>query len=122
MALTHSTALRDAFADAVRAAVNANGPPGSFILKVGATEAATCVLNDPAFAAAAGGSIELLVVPEPTDNDATGNASPIDAWDYVDGAATVIFSGDETDITLTKATIATDDIVKLTQFTYIATP
>ena len=121
MALDHNDDLRNDFCDEVNASINVNGP-GSFILKVVAAEAATMVLSNPAFDAPSGGQMELDVVPEPTDTDATGNLSPIDAWDFVDGNAKIIFSGDETDITLTKAIIAEDDIVKLTQFTYIATP
>ena len=122
MALVHNNDLRNDFCDEVNASINVNGP-GSFILKVGATEAATMVLSNPAFdGTPSAGQFTLDVTPEPTDTDATGNASPIDAWDFVDGNAKIIFSGDETDITLTKAIIAAGDIVKITQFTYTATP
>jgi len=121
MPLDHNDDLRNDFCDEMNASVNINGP-GSFILKVVTTPAATMVLSNPAFdGVPASGQFTLDVTPEPTDTDATGNASPIDAWDFVDGNAKVIFSGDETDITLTKATIAAGDIVKITSFTYIAT-
>ena len=121
MALTHDVNLRNTFADAVDAAVNVTAP-GSLILKVSTSEVATMVLNNPAFAVASGGDIVLDVVPEPTDADAIGNASPVDNFDFVDGAAAVVFSGVVPgDITLSKAIIALDDIVKVTSFTYSAT-
>jgi len=121
MALTHNTDLRNDFCDEVNASINVN-PPGSFILLVGVSEVATMVLSNPAFDASASGQMDLDVSPEPTDTDATGNAAPVETFDFVDGDAKVIFSGVVgTDVTLTKAIIATDDIVKLTSFTYIAT-
>ena len=125
MALTHVLSVRNDMADIVSNAVDANAAVGKLILKVAGTPASTIPLNDPAFVipATTDGEAVLIVSPEPTDDGAAGNGSPVDNFDFVDGSDVVVFSGIvPDDLTLTKATIALDDIVKITSFTYKATP
>jgi len=124
MALFHNQViLRNLFADAVDEAVNANGPPGDFVLKAIGAAVATMPLNNPAFGVAASGEIIMDVAPEPTDPSATGDAAnDVDFFELQDGQAAVVITGAvPDDLTLSKARVAPGDIVKVTAFTYSAT-
>lgn len=93
MALTHSTAIRNAVADLVVDAIDAGSgnPNGQLILlTAGDVEVATIELGDPAFGAAALGiAIAASVTSE--DSSATGGAAA--KFKVVDKDGTTIFSG-----------------------------
>lgn len=127
MALTHTTAVRNALADLIDDQVNAGTPPGTFVLQTSADAIlATITLGNPAFGAAASGVITLAGTPlEDTSADATGTAAK---FRFRNQAGTEIFQGTVTatggggDIEIDNTSIASGQVVRLTSFTYTASP
>lgn len=123
MAITHLLALRQKFANQVTTDLDAGGT-AKVVFKAGGTPASTVNLKTPSFFAADGtATIALDVTPPPEDSAATGNASPVDTFEFQNNAGTAQFQGvTPGDITLSKQTIAPNDVVQITSFTYTACP
>jgi len=123
MAVTHSTAARNAAADAVVDLLDAGTPPGDLVfLTSGDVTVCTVQLANPAFGAAAAGVATLGGVPL-TSNGAT--AGTIAKAEFRNDAGTaVIFCAVSTsgsDINIPGGlTLATNDTVTVTSLTYTA--
>lgn len=96
MALTHQTAARNAMADAIDDTVNAGVTDAGGDLvwiqstPTPATDVAAFLLSDPAFGAAAGGTISLAGVTLTSTAAATGT---VDKFEVRDKDNNVVFSG-----------------------------
>jgi len=125
MAITHGQPTRDAFALQVLTDLDAEAGVAQCILVTGGTggtEVATMDLSKPSFVQASE-VLTLDITPIPTDSAATGNASAVDAVDFVDSLGVVVFTSNDvsgTDFTLSKNPIANGDTVELTSCTYTA--
>lgn len=128
MAVTHSTAARDAATDAVTALIGASG---NLVFRlsgtVGApgTAVATCPLSATAFGASSSGTATANAIT--SDTNATGNASPVaNATLETSGGTVVIHCGvaaSGSDIDLTNGlTVANGDTVSVSSLTYTALP
>jgi hypothetical protein len=123
MALTHVTAIRDGFADAVDAACNVSAPGNLEFMTSGDVEVATLALANPAaFGDSSSGVITANTI---TDEDsATGGTVAL--FKFEDGAASEVFRGTVTatsgggDIELSSLSITATDKVSMTAFTYTA--
>jgi hypothetical protein len=126
MAVTHSTAARDAATDAVTALIGASGNL-KFRLTgtVGApgTAVATLPLSADAFADSSSGTATANAIT--SDTNATGNASPVATATLETSAGTVVIhcavaaSGSDIDMT-NGLTIAAADTVTCSSLTYTA--
>lgn len=126
MAVTHSTAARNAATDAVTALLGAS-PRLTFRVggTVGApgTVAATLVMSTTGFAASASGTATANAIT--SDTNATGNASPVNKAALQTSGGTVVVYCDvaasASDINLTNGlTIAAGDTVSCSSLTYTA--
>ena len=121
MAITHSTTIRDGFANDVAAGVDGGAGPGQLVLKATAATVSTIPVNDPAFGASVTGVITLDVTPVPEDSSATGSGTSVNTFEFQDSVGTVVFSGAvPADLTLSKNPIDAGDTVQITSFTYTA--
>lgn len=125
MALTHSTAARNAAVDAVTALLTTGsklkfrvggtlGSPG--------TAAATLSLASTAFGAASSGVATAGTIT--SDTNATGNASPVTAASLETGAGTIVIycavATSGSDININNTTINAGDTVACSSLTYTA--
>lgn len=126
MAVTHSTAARNAAGDAVVALLGAS-PRLVFRLtgNVGApgTAVATLVMSSTGFAAASGGTNTANAIT--SDTAATGNASPVATATIQTSGGTVVIhcavAASGSDINLTNGlTVASGDTVTCSSLTYTA--
>jgi hypothetical protein len=123
MAVTHSTAARDAAANAVVDLLDAGTPPGDLVFLT-AADATVCVIElaNPAFGASSSGVATLGGVPL---TSAGATAGTIAKAEFRNAAGTaVVFCAVATtgsDINIPGGlTLATDDTVTVTALTYTA--
>ncbi|MCP4126929.1 MAG: hypothetical protein GY753_07695 [Gammaproteobacteria bacterium] len=125
MAITRSTAAKNAAANAVVDLLDAGSGAGTLVLYLanGTTEVATLTFSDPAYGAAASGTAQENSITD--DSSATGNASPATVFKAMDSDSNVVFEGTVgtagADLNLTNNTIAAGEAVSVTDFSYTAT-
>jgi hypothetical protein len=125
MAITLSTAARNAACDATVDLVDAGASPGKLKLK-SASDVLLCTitLNDPAFGAAATGAAALDVSPalSGTGLAAAGAGTLATKFDFTDSADAVVFSGvvgvGSGEIQLDNNSIAENQVVNITGYTH----
>lgn len=128
MAVTNSTAARDAATDAVTALIGASG---NLVFRlsgnIGApgTAVATLPLSVTAFAASSSGTATANAIT--SDINATGNASPVATASLQTSGGTLVIhcavAASGSDINLSNGlTIASGDTVSCSSLTYAATP
>lgn len=132
MALTHVTAIRNALADYVVDAIDANTGNASGHVQItktagnytGANLLAEIALANPAFGAASSGTATALGVPvEDSSADNTGTATE---FRVIDRASNEVFKGTVTatggggDMELSSTGITAGDAVRINSFTYTA--
>ena len=126
MAVTHSTTMRNTFADAVTPALGAS-PKLKFRLSgtVGSpgTAAATLTMSATPFPAASGGVLTANAIT--SDTSATGNASPVATATLETSGGTVVVhcavAASASDINMTGGlTIGAGDTVSCSSLTYTA--
>jgi len=126
MAVTHSTAARNAATDAVTALIGASG---KLVFRLSGTVAApgtavaTLSLSATAFGASATGTATANAITG--DTNATGNASPISTATLQTSAGTVVIqcsvAASGSDINMTNGlTVAAGDTVSCSSLTYTA--
>lgn len=123
MAITHSTAIRNALADVVGDAVDVGGTGTlEFQLTPGGVEVATVTFPADAFGVASSGVITAGTIV--SDTNATGNASPVANFQIKNGSAVMILGGTVAvsgeDINLSSLTIGAGDTVSMSSLTYTA--
>lgn len=121
MALTLSTAAKNAAADAVVDLIDVGAGTATMVIKdSGGTALCTINLADPAFGAASSGTATLLGVPLSGTAGATGTASTFDVEDQ-DGtvvySGTVGIAGSGADAIIDNASITSGDTVQLDSHT-----
>ena len=120
MTISHATPVRTAFGNTVLNVIDGGAGFGQCVLKDTGVEAAAIVLNKPSFVNT-DGQLVLDASGPPSDPDAAGGTP--DTFEFQDSTGVLAFAGAVgTDITLSKATIAVDDVVELTSYTYNASP
>lgn len=127
MAVTHSTAARNAATDAVTALIGASGKlvfriSPSTVASPG-TAVATLSLSATAFAAASSGTATANAIT--SDTNATGNASPVAFATLQTSGGTVVIqcqvAASASDINMTNGlTVAAGDTVSCSSLTYTA--
>lgn len=126
MAVTHSTAARNAATDAVTALL---GSTAKLVFRVGGTVSApgtavaTLSMSATAFGAASSGTATANSIT--SDTNATGNASPVSTATLQTGAGTVVIqcsvAASSSDINMTNGlTVAAGDTVSCSSLTYTA--
>ena len=126
MAVTHSTAARNAATDAVTALIGANGRLAfrlSGTVSAPGTVVALLPLSATAFAAAVTGTATANAIT--SDTNATGNASPVATATLQTNAGTVVIhcavAASASDINMTNGlTVAAGDTVSCSSLTYTA--
>lgn len=126
MALTHTTATRNALADLIDTLTNTGGGAnGTLEFQTAASGlVATLALSAAAFGAAAAGVITAAAISD--DTDADGSASPVTKFIWKDKDGTEVFQGTVTvtagggDIELSAVVIGAGSTVSMTSFTYTA--
>jgi hypothetical protein len=127
MAVTHSTAARNAATDAVTALI---GTSGNLVFRISpstvaspGTAVATLPLSATAFGAASGGTATANAIT--SDTNATGNASPVAFATLQTSGGTVVIqcsvAASGSDINMTNGlTVAAGDTVSCSSLTYTA--
>lgn len=126
MAVTHSTAARNAATDAVTALI---GTSGNLVFRLSGTvgspgtAVATLPLSSTAFGAASSGTATANAIT--ADTNATGNASPIATATLQTSGGTVVIhcavAASGSDINMTNGlTVASGDTVSCSSLTYTA--
>jgi hypothetical protein len=127
MAVTHSTAARNAATDAVTALI---GPSGNLVFRISpstvsapGTAVATLPLSATAFAAASSGTATANAIT--SDTNATGNASPVAFATLQTSGGTVVIqcavAASGSDINMTNGlVVAAGDTVSCSSLTYTA--
>jgi hypothetical protein len=126
MAVTHSTAARNAATDAVTALIGASGKLAfrlSGTVSAPGTVVATLSLSATAFGASATGTATANAIS--ADTNATGNASPVATATLQTSAGTVVIhcavAASGSDINMTNGlTVAAGDTVSCSSLTYTA--
>ena len=126
MAVTHSTAARNAATDAVTALIGASGNLKfrlSGTLGAPGTAVATLPLSATAFAASSSGTATANAIT--SDTNATGNASPVATATLETSGGTVVIhcavAASASDINMTNGlTVAAGDTVSCSSLTYTA--
>jgi hypothetical protein len=122
MAVTHPTAVRNAIADLVVDRVDAGAGAGYMEFQTsGGVEVATCVMSDPAFAAASSGQ----AVANAINNDASATGGTMAKCVVKDSTGTEVFqfvvgTGGSGDLNLSNLVIGAGDQVSVSNFTYVA--
>ena len=122
MAITHSTAARNASADAVIALLNVNPPGNLFFRTAGSAEVAVLPLSNPAAPSAVGGVATFSAITP----DTTTVAGTVDNFQLRDGNNLVVIDGTVTlvggggDIELTSLTYANNETISMSSLTYTA--
>ena len=122
MAITRSTAAKNASANAVVDLLDAGAGPGVLVLlTAGDVEVATLTFSDPAYGAASGGVCQENAITD--DTNATGGTTT--KFEARDSDANVVFEGtvgtSGADLNLTNNVIAAGETVSVTDFSYTAT-
>lgn len=122
MAVSHPETIRNSLCDLVVDLIDAGAGAGRLEFRTsGDVEAATVTFQDPAFAAAAGGTA-LANTPMNDDTNATGGT--VDRFVVLDSNGATVFSGavatSGSDINLSSTTIGPGDTVSLTSLSYSA--
>lgn len=126
MALTHVTSVRNALADQIDTLVNTGaGTEGDIIIEQssGPTTLVTINFQDPAFGAAASGTITLQGVPLSNTAAATGTADRFQVRDQNDAEVfrgTVTATSGGGDIELDNTSISSGQTVQIDSLTYSA--
>lgn len=119
MAVTLSTAARNAACDAVVDLVDGGGGAGKVRIRASSTTLVDITLANPAFGSASVGVATAASLPKSGTASATGTA---DNFQVLDFANTVLWSGSAgtsgTDMILDNASIASGQTVNLTAFTH----
>jgi hypothetical protein len=124
MAVTHSTAARDAAANAVVDLLDVSGPGDLRFLTSGDAEVATLTLSNPAFGASSSGTATASAIT--SDTNATGGT--VAKFDLRNGTGTSHILGSVTatsgggDIELSSLSVGSGDTVSVTSLTYSAAP
>jgi hypothetical protein len=126
MAVTHSTAARNAATDAVTALIGANGRLAFRLtgtVSAPGTVVALLPLSATAFGASASGTATANAIT--SDTNATGNASPVATATLQTNAGTVVIhcavAASGSDINMTNGlTVAAGDTVSCSSLTYTA--
>ena len=126
MAVTHSTAARNAATDAVTALISTSGKLAfrlSGTVSAPGTVVATLSLSATAFAASSTGTATANAIS--ADTNATGNASPVATATLQTSAGTVVIhcavAASGSDINMTNGlTVAAGDTVSCSSLTYTA--
>lgn len=126
MAVTHSTAARNAATDAVTALIGASGKLAfrlSGTVSAPGTVVATLSLSATAFAAASSGTATANTIT--SDTNAAGNASPVATATLQTSAGVVVIhcavAASASDINMTNGlTVAAGDTVSCSSLTYTA--
>lgn len=126
MAVTHSTAARNAATDAVTALIGASGKlvfRTSGTVSAPGTAVATLSLSATAFGAASTGTATANAIT--SDTNATGNASPVATATLQTSGGTVVIhcavAASSSDINMTNGlTVAAGDTVSCSSLTYTA--
>jgi len=126
MAVTHSTAARNAATDAVTALIGASGKlvfRTSGTIGAPGTAIATLSLSATAFAAASAGTATANAIT--ADTSAAGNASPVATATLQTSGGTIVLqcsvAASGSDINMTNGlTVATGDTVSCSSLTYTA--
>lgn len=123
MAITHTTAVRNALADLIDEQVNAGAAAGTLVFQTsGDVEVATLTFSDPAFGAAASGVITANAITD--DTNATGGTVAkfrifdSDSVEILQG--TVTATGGGGDIELSSVSVGAGDTVSMSSLTYEA--
>jgi len=123
MAITHSTAQRNALADSVVDAIDGGSanPNGQLVIMTsGDVEVATLECANPAFGDAAGGVATANAISD--DTNATGGEAAL--FKFVNRDGTEVFRGtvatSGADLNLSSTTIGASDTVSVSNFTYTA--
>lgn len=127
MAITHSTAARNAAADAVvdRLDLGSGTAAGKLVFKTGGgTTLAVLPLSNPAFGAASSGVATASPITSDSNADASGTAT---VFELQDRDNTVVISGtvgngSGGDINLSSNVITAGDTVSMSSLTYTAAP
>ena len=126
MAIVLEDAARDAMLDALDAYINTGASTAIIEFQTPAgVEVATLSLNNPAFNAASGGSMELNTTADVKDTGATGNATNVSKFVLKSRDATTVLTGSlatdgSGDINLNTLTIPANAIVQIDSLTIIA--
>ena len=126
MAVTHSTAARNAATDAVTALIGASGKlvfRTSGSVGTPGTAVATLNLSSTAFGASTGGTATASAIT--SDTNATGNASPVATATLQTSGGTIVIhcavAASGSDINMTNGlTVAAGDTVSCSSLTYTA--
>lgn len=123
MALTHTTAARNALANQINTLANAGttNPSARLIIATsGDVEVATLVMSNPAFGTASGGAITAGAIT--SDTDATGGTAAI--FKIVDRNNVEVYRGtvgtSGADLNLSSLSIAPGDTVSISSVVYTA--
>jgi hypothetical protein len=123
MAVTHSTASRDAATNAVVDQLDGAGSKLAFRISAAGAIAATLIMATPAFGASSAGTATAGAIA--SDTNAAGNASPVShatlqtSGDVVAITCEVAASGSDIDMT-NGLTVAAGDTVSCSSLTYNA--
>lgn len=125
MAVTHSTTARNSIADAVDVDINSGttDTQGDLAILDGATDLVVINLQDPAFGAAAAGSMSIQGTPLSAVAVATGTADNFELRDKDNNAVvlgSVTGTGGGGDIELDNTAINSGQSVEITSLTYTA--
>ena len=120
MAITHSTAIRDAIANLVVDAIDAGGA-GSLIFQTsGDVEVATLAFGATAFGASSSGTATANAI----SDDSTATGGTVAKFVVNSGAAALIFTGavavSGSDINLSSLAVGAGDTVSISALTYTA--
>ena len=122
MAITLSTAGKNAALDAIDALINTGaGTAVMEILTASDVEVATINLNNPAFDAAANNNMAISVSPEIKDSNATGNVTNVSKFRIKDRGGNIVITGTlasdgSGDINLNTTLIAAGAVVQIDSF------
>lgn len=124
MAVTHSTAARNAGADAILTLINAGTPPGNLVFKQsGGTEVCRIALENTAFGASSGGVATMAQGSGKTSNGATAGTVAKAEFQNAAGTAVVLcaVATSASDINIPGGvTLANGDTISITSLTYTA--
>ncbi len=121
MALTHTTATRNALANAINTAANAGAGAALLVIMTSADgEVATLTMSDPAYGAASAGAVTANAITD--DTNATGGTAAL--FKVTDSAGAEVYRGtvgtSGADLNLSSLSIAAGDTVSVSSLVYTA--
>lgn len=127
MALAHTTATRNALANAIATLVDAGAAPVIEIYDAGLLLAEVAMATPAAFAAASSGEIDAVMPLADSSANAAGTADNFIVYDDPSGGGgTEVFRGSVSDtggggdLEMSNATFAAGETINITTFTWIA--